>query len=78
MISKVLISKLVKKRFRYGVKDPNAVAENQSNLNNFVGKFLDTEGNVKDTKGYHKAMYAAQNIDKIVNHFLRARENRWY
>ena len=57
------------KKFRYGVKDPNAVAENQSNLNNFVGKFLDTEGNVKDTKGYHKAMYAAQNIDKIVNHF---------
>ena len=57
------------KKFRYGVKDPSAVAENQSNLNNFVGKFLDTEGNVKDTKGYHKAMYAAQNIDKIVNHF---------
>jgi hypothetical protein len=57
------------KKFRYGIKDPNAVAENQSNLNNFVGKFLDTEGNVKDTKGYHKAMYAAQNIDKIVNHF---------
>ena len=48
---------------------PNAVAENQSNLNNFVEKFLDKEGNVKDTKGYHKAIYAAQNIDKIVNHF---------
>ena len=57
------------KRFKYGIKDPSAVAENQSNLNNFVGKFLDNEGNVKDTKGYHKAMYAAQNIDKIVNHF---------
>jgi len=57
------------KKFRYGVKDPNAVAENQSNLNNFVEKFLDNEGNVKDTKGYHKAMYAAQNIDRIVNHF---------
>ena len=57
------------KKFRYGVKNANDVAENQSNLNNFVGKFLDTEGNVKDTKGYHKAMYAAQNIDKIVNHF---------
>jgi len=57
------------KKFRYGVKDPNKVAENQSNINNFVEKFLDTEGNVKDTKGYHKAMYAAQNIDKIVNHF---------
>ena len=57
------------KNFRYGVKNANDVAENQSNLNNFVGKFLDTEGNVKDTKGYHKAIYAAQNIDKIVNHF---------
>ena len=57
------------KKYRYGVKDPSAVAENQSNLNNFVEKFLDKEGNVKDTKGYHKAMYAAQNIDKIVNHF---------
>ena len=57
------------KKYRYGVKDPSAVAENQSNLNNFVERFLDKEGNVKDTKGYHKAMYAAQNIDKIVNHF---------
>ena len=57
------------KKFRYGVKDPTAVAENQSNLNNFVGKFLDKEGNVTDTKGYHKAMYAAQNVDKIINHF---------
>ena len=57
------------KKFRYGVKDPNKVAENQSNINNFVEKFLDTEGNVKDTKGYHKAMYAAQNVDRIVSHF---------
>ena len=57
------------KKFKYGVKNPKDVAENQSNLNNFVEKFLDNEGNVKDTKGYHKAIYAAQNIDKIVNHF---------
>jgi len=57
------------KKFRYGVKDPGAIAENQSNINNFVEKFLDTEGNVKDTKGYHKAMYAAQNVDRIVSHF---------
>jgi len=57
------------KKFRYGVKDPSNVAENQSNINNFVEKFLDTEGNVKDTKGYHKAMYAAQNVDRIVKHF---------
>tara|TARA_R110000787_G_scaffold110479_4_gene219167 strand:- start:989 stop:2161 length:1173 start_codon:yes stop_codon:yes gene_type:complete len=57
------------KKFRYGVKDPSVIAENQSNINNFVEKFLDSEGNVKDTKGYHKAMYAAQNVDRIVSHF---------
>ena len=39
------------KKYRYGVKDPSAVAENQSNLNNFVERFLDKEGNVKDTRG---------------------------
>ena len=34
------------KKFRYGIKDPSSVAENQSNINNFVEKFLDNEGNV--------------------------------
>ncbi len=43
--------------------------ENQSNINNLVGKFLDADGNVSDTKGYHKAMYAADNVDKIAAHF---------
>ena len=58
-----------KKKFRYGLQDPNKVAENQSSINNFVGKFLDDSGNIKDTKGYHKAIYIASNADKIINHF---------
>ena len=58
-----------KKKFRYGLQDPNKVAENQSSINNFVGKFLDEGGNIKDTKGYHKAIYIASNADKIINHF---------
>ena len=45
------------------------VAENQSNINNLVGKFLDSDGNINDSKGYHKAMYAADNVDKIASHF---------
>ena len=57
------------KKYRYGVKNPAKTAENQSDINNFVGKFLDAEGNVSDPKGYHKALYAAQNVDNIVNHF---------
>jgi hypothetical protein len=58
-----------KKKFRYGLQDPSKVAENQSSINNFVGKFLDESGNIKDTKGYHKAIYIASNADKIINHF---------
>ena len=57
------------KKFRYGLQDPGKVAENQSSINNFVGKFLDDSGNIKDTKGYHKAIYIASNADKIINHF---------
>jgi len=55
--------------YKYNIQDKDKVAENQSNINNLVGKFLDTEGNVTDTKGYHKAMYAADNVDRIAAHF---------
>ena len=57
------------KKFRYGVQDPGKVAEDQSNINNFVGKFLDKKGNVTNEKGYHKALYMASNADTIINHF---------
>ncbi len=57
------------KKFRYGVKSPNDVATKQSNITNTIKKFLDDKGNVKDVKGYHKAMYAADNVDKIAQHF---------
>ena len=55
--------------YKYNIQNKDKVAENQSNINNLVGKFLDTEGNVTDTKGYHKAMYAADNVDRIAAHF---------
>jgi len=57
------------KKFRYGVKNPNEVATKQSNITNTIKKFLDDKGNVKDVKGYHKAMYAADNVDSIAKHF---------
>ena len=56
------------KKFRYGINNPTKVASDQSNLTDFTGKFLDN-GEVKDYKGYHKAMYAASNVDKIATHF---------
>jgi hypothetical protein len=57
------------KKFRYKVQNADKVADNQSNINNIIGKFLNDKGEVVDTKGYHKAMYAASNVDKIANHF---------
>jgi len=60
---------LGEKKFRYGIQNPSQVADTQSDINNVVGKFLDDKGNVKDTSGYHKAIYAAMNADKIASHF---------
>jgi hypothetical protein len=57
------------KKFRYGVSNTEDVANSQSDLTNLIGKFLDNKGEVKDFKGYHKAIYAAQNADTIANHF---------
>ena len=57
------------KAFRYNVNNKNDVAHNQSDLNNFVGKFLDKKGEIKDYRGYHKALYTASNADKIAGHF---------
>ena len=60
---------LGEKKFRYGVSNPDSIADNQSSINNILGKFLDDKGNVKQFDEYHKAMYAAQNVDKIASHF---------
>ena len=57
------------KKFRYGLSDTDSVANTQSDLTNFVGKFLNEKGEVKDYAGYHKAIYAAENADTIANHF---------
>lgn len=61
--------KVGENNYRYNIQNKDKVAENQSNINNLIGKFLDKDGNVSDTKGYHKAMYAAENVDRIASHF---------
>jgi len=60
---------LGEKKFRYGVQNAAQVGEKQSDIGNFIGKFLGEDGTIKDTKGYHKALYAGANADKIANHF---------
>jgi hypothetical protein len=61
--------KLGEKNFRYGIQNPDVVADKQSNITNLVKRFLNENGEVTDLKGYHKAMYAAENVDTLANHF---------
>ena len=61
--------KVGEKKFRYGVKNVNDVAEKQSNITNTIKKFLSNDGSIKDVSGYHKAIYAAENADTIAQHF---------
>ena len=57
------------KTYRYNIKDVQNVKEYQSDISNFVREFLDDKNMMQDAKGYHKALYAGKNIDKIVKHF---------
>ncbi len=60
---------LGQKKFRYQVTNPQQVGETQTDISNFIKKYVDESGNVTDPKGYHKALFAAMNADKIANHF---------
>jgi len=60
---------LGEKKFKYGIQNPSQVAEKQTDLSNFIGNFLGKDGVIEDTAGYHKALYAGANADKMANHF---------
>jgi len=57
------------KKFRFNIKDTSGVKETQSDINNFVKKFLNKNNEMEDTKGYHKGLFTAMNADAIAKHF---------
>jgi len=57
------------KKYRFNVKDVNQVRETQSDINNFVSKFMDKKQQLTDPQGYHKSLFTAMNADSIANHF---------
>ena len=61
--------KVGEKKFRYGVKNPKEIVDNQTDITGFVKTFLDDKGMLTDPQGYHKAMYAARHSDTIAKHF---------
>ena len=61
--------KIGDKKFRFNVKDPNSVKQQQSDINNFAKKFLGKDNELQDAAGYHKSIFTAMNADAIANHF---------
>ena len=57
------------KKFRFNVKDVDAVKTKQTDINNFIGKFLNEDNTMEDAAGYHKGLFTAMNPDQIANHF---------
>ena len=57
------------KKYRFKVKDAGHVKETQGDINNFIKKFLDEKGEMKDAKGYHKSLFTAMNADQVAQHF---------
>ena len=57
------------KNYRFNVKDTSKVKETQSDINNFVKKFLNENNEMSDAKGYHKSLFTAMNPDAIAKHF---------
>ena len=57
------------KKFRYNVKNKTEVKETQSDLSNFVNKFVGKDNTIQDVAGYHKSLFAAMNADALAQHF---------
>ena len=57
------------KKYRFNVKDVDSVKNSQSDINNFVKKFLNDKNEMNDAKGYHKSLFTAMNPDIVANHF---------
>ena len=57
------------KKYRFNVKNAGEVKETQSDINNFVKKFLNKNNEMSDAKGYHKSLFTAMNPDAIAKHF---------
>lgn len=49
--------------------DAKELKQRQSDINNFISKFLDDDGMVKDAPAYHKALSAAMNPDRLAQYF---------
>jgi len=57
------------KKYRFNVKNASDVKNQQSDINNFIKKFLNEKNEMSDAKGYHKGLFTAMNADAVAQHF---------
>ena len=57
------------KSFTYKPGDATEIKNIQKDVNNFVGKYMDDKGLIKDAQGYHKALSIAMNPEKYAKFF---------
>ena len=57
------------KKYRFNIKNAAEIKETQSDINNFVKKFLNDNNEMSDAKGYHKSLFTAMNPDAVAKHF---------
>ena len=57
------------KKYRFNVKDVDKVKTTQSDINNFINKFVGEDSTIEDAAGYHKSLFTAMNADAIAKHF---------
>ena len=57
-------------KYRFNVKDVDKVKTTQSDINNFINKFVNKDSaTIDDAAGYHKSLFTAMNADVIAKHF---------
>ena len=57
------------KAFRYSVSNPQELVNTQTDVSKIINKYSDDNGKISDMDGYHKAIYAARNADRLAEHF---------
>ena len=57
------------KKYRYNVNDKQKILDKQANILNVLDKYISKDNMLQDAKGYHKALFVADNADAVANHF---------
>ena len=57
------------KKFTFAPGDANELKKNQATPQNFINKFLDDQGLMKDAAGYHRSLSIAMHPDKFAKFF---------